>query len=274
MSSARLTVRDMARGLPVGGSRSGELCPKCQGGQSGERSLSVYRNEWGVGARCHRASCGLNIFRGSPEISLPNAPPAFKPRPYPFPLAAPLRVNEVWDRLRVPAAERGPALAARLGLHAREGVSNEIVWEVRGYDWAARGHVSRTYPDKRIRVWRESNTPFYAYHGFRRTPTLWIVEDSVSAAQIALAGGNALALLGVQFSLAGQQELGDYLARLKTVAGTPQIKVALDPDAATVAVKLTRELTSRLGYATMFMPLVADPKDLPEGELARMVEER
>jgi len=269
MPSERLTVRELARGLPVGGSRSGELCPKCTGGRSGERSLSVYRNEWGVGARCHRASCDLNTFRSdiqaAPEVA------AFKPRPYPFPLAAPDSLNEAWDRLRVPIADRGPGLAARLGLHAREGVSNEVVWEVRGYDWAAKGHISRTYPDKRIRVWRENNTPFYAYHGFRRTPCLWIVEDSVSAAQIALAGGNALALLGVQFSLDGQAELGDYLRRLKTVAGTPHIKVALDPDAATLGVKLTKELTNRLGYATMFMPLVADPKDFPEGELARMV---
>lgn len=272
MSLDRLTVREMARGLPVGGSRSGLLCPQCLGGRTGERSLSVYRNEAGIGARCHRASCPLNVFR--PDLTSPvEAAPPFKQRPYPAGTVLPDPENGIWDRLRVPLETRVPSLASKLGLLAREGDSNEIVWEVRDYQWLARGHISRTYPDKRIRVWRTVEGPFYGYFGFKRTRVLWVVEDCVSAAQIAMAGGNALALLGTHFSVEGQRELGTYLSRVAASLGSPTLKVALDPDATDKAVGLSRELTSRLGYATIYVPLVADPKDLPEGELQRMVME-
>ena len=267
----RLTVRDMARGLPVGGSRSGLMCPHCGGGRSRERSLSVYRTEFGVGARCHRASCPLRVFRR--DVSAPEAAPSFKPRPYPFGLQTAPPGSPVWDVLRVPVAARTPDLAARLGALARADDSNEVVWEVRDYNWLARGHISRKYPDKIIRVWRTVEGPFYAYHGDTRTRALWIVEDNVSAAQIRMAGGNALALLGTGFSREGQQDLAGYLRRVADVLGPPVVKVALDPDAAGKGAALARELTSRIGCATMFVPLVADPKDLPEGELARMVRE-
>lgn len=197
----------------------------------------------------------------------------FKPRPYPYATRTPGPGADIWDRLRVPARDRTPALAARLGVLTRADVSTEVVWEVRDFNWVTRGHISRTYPDKRIRVWRTIEGPFYGYHGFTRAPILWIVEDNVSAGQIALAGGNALALLGTHFPRDAYGELRDYLRRLTGVVETPWIKVALDPDAAGKGAAMARELTSRLGYATMFVPLVADPKDLPDGELERMVRE-
>ncbi len=265
----RETIRELGRALPVGGARSGLLCPECGGGRTREHSLSVYRNGFGVGARCHRAACGFKRFRSTFENVAEH--PVFKPRPYPYPLAVPSPHAPIWAALRVPPGQRVAATAAKLGVLARADVSNEFVWEVRDYQWLARGHISRTYPDKVVRTWRTEEGPFYAYHGFNRTRTLWIVEDCVSAAQIALAGGNALALLGVRFSPDGQHELGLYLRRLASVVGVPQVKVALDPDAMDKGVALARELTSRLGCATMFVPLVADPKDLPEGELAKLV---
>jgi hypothetical protein len=272
VTSDRLTVREMARGLPVGGSRSGLLCPACGGGRSRERSLSVYRNEFGVGGRCHRASCPLNVFR--PDIVTRDVTVAeFKPRPYPFHLVYPYPDHSIWDGLKVPFPDRTPELAARLGVLTSVYDAREVVWEVRDYQWATRGHISRTYPDKRIRVWREQEGPFHAYHGFKRTRVLWVVEDMVSAAQIAMLGGNALALLGTNFSANGQAELRGYLTRIHATVGYPEVKVALDPDAADKGARLARELTSRIGCATMYVPLSADPKDLPEGELARLVRE-
>jgi hypothetical protein len=265
----RLTVRDMARGLPVGGSRSGLLCPACGGGRSRERSLSVYRNEFGVGGRCHRASCPLNVFR--PDIVTRDVTVAeFKPRPYPLPLAYPGPGHFIWSLLR---AQPSPELAAKLGVLTNAENASEVVWEVRDYQWATRGHISRTYPDKRIRVWRDQEGPFHGYHGFKRTRVLWVVEDMVSAAQIAMLGGNALALLGTNFSANGQAELRGYLTRIHATVGYPEVKVALDPDAADKGARLARELTSRIGCATMYVPLSADPKDLPKGELARLVRE-
>lgn len=270
-ADVRLTVRELGRDLPMGGSRSGLPCPQCQGGKGRERSLSVYRNDFGIGARCHRASCGLNVFRRT--VTEHAEPVRFKPRPYPYQLQTPEPDSHLWDLLRVAPDDRSPSLAAQLGVLTRADVPSEAVWEVRDYQWLARGHISRTYPDKMVRVWRGVEGPFTAYVGFTRTRSLWIVEDMVSAGQIALNGGNALALLGTRMSSEAQLELGLYLRRLGTVVGTPQVVVALDPDAATMGANLARELTSRIGYATMFMPLLADPKDLPEGELARLVKD-
>lgn len=260
----------MAEGLAVGQARGGLLCPRCHGGRTGERSLSVYRNEYGVGGRCHRASCPLNIFRPDITGAALTPPPAFKPRPYPYPLAIPAPDSTIWDLLRVPAGRRDARLAAQLGVLTRADDSNEIVWEVRDYQWLTRGHISRHYPDKTIRIWRTTPGPFHAYHGKTRAPCLWIVEDNVSAAQISLAGGNALALLGVGFSPEAQGELGAYLKRLPFA--NVKVRVALDPDAAAKGMLLTRELTSRLGYDILFTPLIADPKDLTPGTLEQLVQ--
>lgn len=229
----------------------------------------MYRNAFGIGGRCHRASCSLNVFRRS--ISEVTAPASFKPRPYPWSLMVPGPRHFLWDLLRVPGSEWSPELAARLGALVRADHTSEVVWEVRDYQWQTRGHISRVYPDKTIRVWRTNETPFHGYHGSKRTRALWVVEDNISAAQISLAGGNAVALLGTRFSVEGQNELGAYLRRLGAMVGPPVVKVALDPDAALKGAAMARELTSRLGCATMYVPLAADPKDLPEGELARMV---
>jgi len=266
-------TRALVAALPVGGSRSGLLCPSCYGGKSGEHSLSVFRNEGGHGAKCHRTSCGWSYFK--PEITDLFTCPPFTPRPYPHPVEAPNLGNVIWNLLRVPATERTVRLASMLGVHNRYGVPLEIVWDVRDYDWRIRGHVSRKYPEKEVRTWKEWPGPWYSYHGFNRTRTLWIVEDNVSAAQIALAGGNAIALLGCELSLEGQLELGVYLKRLDGIFFTdrPQIKVALDPDAFDKGAAMTKELTNRLGYDTMFQPLFSDPKDLPEGKLEQMVKE-
>lgn len=234
--------------------------------------MSVYRNEYGIGAVCHRAGCPFKVFRRE-LVTEPQAPPPFQPRPYPSPLAVPGPQCPIWALVRVPEPERTVDTAARLGLLTMEGNEGEVVWEIRDYQWSPRGHVSRTYPGKFVRTWKAVPGPFYGYFGFKRTRTIWLVEDCVSAAQIARAGGNSLALLGTHFSRDGIAELGAYLARIKAVYGPPVVKVALDPDAAGKGAALTRELTSRLGYGTVFVPLQYDPKDLPEGELEGMVRE-
>jgi hypothetical protein len=146
-----------------------------------------------------------------------------------------------------------------------------LVWEVRDYDWSARGHISRTYPGKIVRTWREREGPWTAYVGLEHLPVVWVVEDMTSAARVALEGGNAIALLGTNFSVEAQTELGRYLARFRE--NDRRVIVALDPDAAKTGAKLARDLTFRLGCATIFQPLRCDPKDLGIGELQRLVRE-
>ena len=265
-----VTIRSLAADLPVGASRSGLICPRCRGGRTGEGSLSLTRDTGGVWYKCHRASCGLAGFKPDLDQSAPAMPVPFVGRPYLFNRALPGPEHWVWDRLAVPVERRGAGLASRLGLFTRADDSNELVWEVRDYDWVTRGHISRTYPGKIVRTWKDREGPWTGYVGLDRVPVIWVVEDLMSASRIALEGGNALALLGTHFSVDAQNELEDYLSRFPHCH--TKIVVALDPDAAEVGARLTRDLTFRLGRATIFQPLSADPKDMDPGELKCLVD--
>lgn len=208
----------------------------------------------GIWYKCHRDKCGLAGLREGLEPGTNTERPAFNPRPYPYDLSAPRMEHWLWDKLD---AEPSLMRAAWLGVYVRRDREEELVWEVRDYDWRSRGHVSRSYPSKRIATWRVEEGPFVAFFG-PRCPRLWIVEDPVSAARIALAGHSALALLGTHLSTDARAELGRYLKRLDK----PLVRVALDPDAAETGAKMTRDLTFRLGCDTIFVPLKHDIKDL------------
>lgn len=223
----------------------------------------------GVWYKCHRDKCGLAGFKPDPDQSAPAMPVPFPARPYPFNRALPSPDHWVWDRLAVPFGGRTAERAARLGLFTRADDTNELVWEVRDYDWSARGHISRVYPDKIVRTWKELEGPWTGYVALVRSPVVWVVEDMMSAARVAIEGGNAIALLGTHFSVEAQKELGGYLARFPE--GDRKIIVALDPDAAETGARMTRDLTFRLGYATIFQPLKSDPKDMDPGELQCLV---
>lgn len=255
----------MARNLPPGGSISG-LCPKCSGGRTGELSFRVTKLvTGGIAYKCHRASCDNAGLRpavpGEPQQIIP----PFQPRPYPYDLTVPGPDHPLWNLLRVIPEARTPELCARIGLYHREGDSGEIVWAIVDYDWSLRGHVSRTYPGKVIRTWRESPGPFCGYFSNIRHPDLWLVEDPVSAARIQLEGRSALCLLGTHFSLEGQQELRDRGGLAK------RIFVALDPDAYNVSQELAKTLTFRLGRDTVAVPLEKDPKDMDQKELRALL---
>jgi len=263
VSRLNATVRDLARDLPVGGSRSGLVCPKCGGGQSGEPSFSVTVGPEGIWYKCHRASCGLGGLRSGLEPGRPTDPAPFEPRPYPHNLATPPDGHWIWPKLGI---EAGSLASARLGVYTRFADPDEIVWEVRDFDLKPRGHISRAYSSKFIRSWRTEPGPWMGF--FRGLcPRLWIVEDMVSAAKISLAGFPALALLGTHLSPEGRAELGAYLRRLNA----PVVRVALDPDAAAKGSALARDLTFRLGRDTIFVPLSQDPKDLTRAELAEVL---
>lgn len=263
--------------LPLGGSKSGLICPACLGGRSGERSFSVSRSERGeVWYLCHRASCG---YRGRYAPNGVDYAPItlntrhitpFIPRPYPYRVVPPHTDHPLWSRvglwgIAAPGASNaalegnmGP-IAAKIGVGVREDSPLEIVWEVRDLDLEPMGSVSREYPSKRIRTWRERPGPWMGL--FRLDPearSLWIVEDPVSASRIALAGQSALCLFGTHLSREGREALGVYLRHRPEL----RVCVALDPDAAGIGAEMARELTFRFGRDTLFVPLKQDVKDL------------
>ena len=263
----------VAAGLAPGQSRSGLMCPYCLGGASGERSLSVYQRDDGLGYgwRCHRASCGKWGGSLSPDQSGPTTKaPAFEARPYTFPTCAPPSEHPIWGLLG--ATERTPATAARIGLACRVGNPGELVWAVRNYDWLTVGHMSRDYATKTIRTWRTVDEPWFGYFSDNRGPCLWVVEDPVSAAKIQLTGGGAVCLFGS--SIGRGVRLG--LARLRERGHLKRLLMALDPDATTKGAQYARDLTNSGVCDTLWVPLGSDIKDIPVEnlEVLRMSYER
>lgn len=259
------SIRDLARGLPLGGSRSGLVCPKCHGGRTGEGSLSVTVAAEGIYYKCHRDNCDLAGLRGGLEAGLGAQPSPFVPRPYPLDLVTPDPDHWLWRK--VGTYTESEHYAAKLGVSVPIGREHELVWEVRDFDWQPRGHISRTYPDKFIRSWRVVDGPWMNYVALKRSDTLFIVEDCVSAARIACRGKSALALLGTNLSGPGRAELGAFLNRFPHT----RVRVALDPDASATASKLARDLTFSLGRDILFVPMKADPKDLSRPDFEELL---
>lgn len=266
------TVRELGAGLGDGQTVRAR-CPACGGGQSRETSFTVGASGSGLWYRCHRATCGISGRRDGPT-RVHAAPAQFEPRPYPFTLAPPDRLNAIWSRLAVPPSERTAATARRIGLFARDYVSSEIVWEFRDYKWLTRGHLSRDYRDKTIRVWRTVDGPFYGYFADFHMREVWIVEDPVSAARIQLEGGSAICLNGTHMSGPLQDELTRYLAFRDMVEPGQRtlFKVALDPDAVQTAINLTYRLTTRGDCDSMWVPLKKDIKDMDPYDLAYLMD--
>lgn len=64
-----LEIQLLGEGLPIGQSRSGQLCPACKGGNTREGSLSVSRLTHALAYKCHRASCGFSGYLPAVEGS-------------------------------------------------------------------------------------------------------------------------------------------------------------------------------------------------------------
>lgn len=72
MADQLIDLAIYARGLSVGQSFTGLVCPFCGGGNSKDRSLSVTRIEIGILYNCFRASCkraGMQITTDAPQVS-------------------------------------------------------------------------------------------------------------------------------------------------------------------------------------------------------------
>ena len=265
------TVSDIGRDL-ADGQTIRTICPRCGGGDGRELSFAVTRAGDALLFNCHRASCAAAGVRGGARVHAAGVIPAvFAPRPYPWPLAVPGAGHFSWRLLR---ASGGPELAARIGLQHKADFSDELVWELRDFDWKHKGHVSRSYVGKTIRTWRTAPGPWYGYFADKRTPErLWIVEDPMSAARLQIGGESALCLFGTHLGTELRGEVVAFMQRQARVHGHPPLLVvALDPDATVAGMDMARRLTTMTGYDTMARPLNKDIKDMDETELRELLE--
>ena len=66
-TSCRIEAEEIARNLPVGDRTDHYQCPVCNGGDTGEKSFIVFRDENGYGWVCYRASCSASGY--TPDLA-------------------------------------------------------------------------------------------------------------------------------------------------------------------------------------------------------------
>lgn len=243
---AEIAVLSEFEGLGEGESRSGQVCPACEGGSSKEASLSVSRRDGVLLYNCHRASCD---FRGSLGLAAtvgartPRAEGSAE-RPYiPVSPVDKATVRFLGERYRVP---REILEAAGLGWTG-EGTSRysrRVCFPIFGPDLKERGKSYRSYlptvvPKAIIQLNDKTAISQCWYKMIRTSPVVVLVEDQMSAIKLA-PHFHSIALLGTNLSEAKVDEILDQRPRYERVF------LALDNDATAEAVRTQLRWRNRL----------------------------
>lgn len=274
MNEAMLSeLRLLAGEVPVGSTAHRQLCPKCGGGRTRELSLSITRvAEAEFKYCCHRASCGYRggyggALGGSSELvrasdgSRESAVRVFR--------GAILRLGEEWLSELHGSYGFREADATRFGWG--ESADKRLVVRICGPQGVERGIELRA--GRSTGAWTGPKSI-----GYRATPEPWmgwfrpvglpdgptvVVEDTLSAAKLAVAGFTGVSLMGTALSPDKAEEL---CAHGRTVV------LALDRDAGALALSLRRRYGFVLGNFKVLL-LSKDIKYNTPEEIQKMVKE-
>lgn len=258
---ARAEIREYFLGMTEGWVTARLLCPLCRGGSERERSLSAAGTSEGGVFFCFRAACG---FKGQVGVRGFTPPvPHFEPRPF---------VGETvfldGPRASALGLTYGEAAAARV--RAVVGDPKTVVYECRGLDGTLLGDVTRS-DQKKIRTYRLEPDIYYS-HPVLFSPSLWIVEDALSAAHLGTLWHrfdgplvSSVALLGTHMTEKLQRDIVAYVTRYSM-----PVYVALDAGAERQAKKVLERLADE-GLVCNYVRLDKDIKNLTWAEKAALV---
>lgn len=245
---------------------SGERCPKCKGGKSGERSLSVSRDtdnvlKW----MCHRASCGFRGTTGSPTIVNVNNPqPAAKPRernvvklPLPEDIKRELKERYLFTDGTIDHAGLGWSEdysrngAGRVYIPVRDRLRQEVGCVLR----TPKGQSQENGTKSLTLTKYDDALAWYPRDG---SNLIILVEDCYSGIRLWQEGISAIALLGTHLNDERVQEIK------AGSRGTP-VAIALDEDAYLKSIKFVLRYRNELRMR--LIRLKKDIKDLSETEM-------
>lgn len=240
---------------------AGQLCPACNGGRSGEHTLSVSRRDGFLIWNCHRASCG---FRGY-EQSSSTASKSFNVKED--------RRRERWQK-EIRRAEAVPDWASDLLLskwnitsslsyRARLGYSAEsdrLILPITSTTGDTEGVVLRSLKGAQPKALTYAEDLAMAYYPKRGSDSLIIVEDQLSAIR-ASEYMNAIALLGT--NLNEQRAMCLRSLRLRNYY------IALDKDA--IATQTSHIINYRSLLRLIPLTLKRDIKDLTDADIVNEV---
>lgn len=229
-------------GLANGRTATGELCPSCKGGRSGERTMSVGKSGPWLWWRCHRASC---TFVGKSRLNGYDGPAttdekrqryrSFKRTPIP-----PKLKQDLAERFHID--EETFDRAGWSFTPDYDGHGPRVIMPIYSPTGSVRGENFRSYAgyEPKSLINAELGENVICWYKFRKyAKTLVIVEDQPSALRLAEAGVcDTLSLLGTTLTLERVAEIreGEY----------NQVWLALDNDATTRAIKYLQEYRSHL----------------------------
>lgn len=246
--------------LGEGQTSSGQVCPACEGGPSKEKSLSVSRRDGVLLWNCHRASCS---FGGSTR-SLGRDRKARS--------GGDSSASSVNIKTTPLSAATAGLLAAKFGIPIKDfrlagcgwtgesagNYGRRVSYPIFGPDSRKRGENYRSYeqgvkPKSLIKLFYEDAVASSWYKWKRKSTTLVLVEDQVSAIKVA-PFHHSLALLGTNLSEAKVLEIlyADKYDR---------IYLALDNDATMEAIKTQLKWRDRMPNM-MVLGLQKDIKDM------------
>ena len=213
------------------------LCPKCDGGRSRERSLSIRQSEDGVlKLKCFRASCGwfaLSMTDPDARLQTKRLKPPSVYRDEIRSLATATDLTLCHKIRSDYSCNLGLAIDHGWGQNER---GDTLIMPVRSPYGEVRGHVTRTFDmPKRCYTYKATAQPWLDHWtmGDMRSETTVIVEDCISALRLSGLGYNAAALLGTSITTEQAKEI-------QACYGQRPIYLALDRDAFEKALHLTK----------------------------------
>lgn len=255
------------RNLQDGQKATSELCPKCNGGRSKERSLSVGRDGGTLWWHCHRASCGWKGKESDGGTTLAGETHnAKKERSVslirgriPAPLRAELLSNYSLDSETLDKARWSytPSYEVRHADGVLSYYGPRVIMPIIGPEGQVRGEQFRSYSGHKKKAIingyvDQQMMSWYRWRKYGRV--LCIVEDIPSAIRVAEAGVDSLALCGTTLTIERIVEIREQEYK--------SVWLALDNDAFNQAIAYQNKFGKYLpGLKVKF--LEQDFKDMP-----------
>ncbi len=241
-------------------------CPKCDGGRTGEISLSVYGADSGEGRKmsgairlhCWRASCGWTAVTLSSMSEVKMQSGKIKPpKVYRDPLSN-IKGMQVQELRFIYGLKQSSYVPHGWKVGEDEALVMPILCPVGG----VRGHATRTFTKpKRCYTYKATAQPWLDWWTGDRDGPLVIVEDTLSACRLSGLEIQAVALLGTGMTVEQAQEIKAYSSANSCVY------LALDRDAFNKAIHMRRRHKHILDLRPIC--LMEDIKNIPEDRTVR-----
>lgn len=258
MASTRDNVALIGQSLEEGASIR-EVCPRCGGGSSGERSLSVTRKEGHLVWQCFRAKCNFKGATGGSGLVRKAERKADKRRKvwegttHPVPEDVEGRIREMWH-MDVPddwwwTTDYG----GRVAMSIRSPRFTHRGWVLRAIT-PTEGAKALTYTNE-----GEQGISWYKTSPHRGTVVVEDIPSAVRASKFV----NSVALLGTGIGMDRAIEIADHAPR--------PLYIAFDQDATALAFRWARRYALLWGDVHV-LPLKHDIKDMEDNDIETLLE--